>query len=83
MQKGPHSNFSLIPSRNVGMSPQDFLALSFDPFATLALLTGSPKLRKLNQVIFWSYPYKVEVMVTSFIEMLELSIFGHMTTSTV
>ena len=31
---------------------------------------------------FWSDLYKIEVMITSFIEMLELTIFGHMTLST-
>ena len=32
---------------------------------------------------FWSNPYKIEVMITPFIEMLELPNFGHMTTSTI
>ena len=31
---------------------------------------------------FWSNPYKIEVMITSLIEMLELPNFGHMTIST-
>ena len=31
---------------------------------------------------FWANPYKIEVMITSLIEMLDLSNFGHMTTST-
>ena len=35
---------------------------------------------KKNQS-FWSNPYKIEVMITSLIEMLELPNFGHMTTS--
>ena len=30
---------------------------------------------------FWSNPYKIEVMITSLIQMLELPNFGHMTTS--
>ena len=30
---------------------------------------------------FWSNPYKIEVMITFFIEMLQLPNFGHMTTS--
>ena len=30
---------------------------------------------------FWLNPYKIEVMITSLIEMLELANFGHMTTS--
>ena len=32
-------------------------------------------------LLFWSSPYKVEVMVTSLIEVLDLPNFGHMTTS--
>ena len=32
---------------------------------------------------FWSYPYKVEVMITSLMEMLTLTNFGNMTTSTI
>ena len=31
---------------------------------------------------FWSVPYKIEVMTTSLIEMLELPNFGHMAAST-
>ena len=48
----------------------------------------SPKLLSLNQdhpskkCFFWSNPYKIEVMVTSLIEMLDLPNFGHMTTLT-
>ena len=32
---------------------------------------------------FWSNPYKIEVMTTSLIEVLQSPNFGHMTTSTV
>ena len=32
---------------------------------------------------FWSNPDQAEVMITSFIEMLELSNFGHMTATTI
>ena len=32
---------------------------------------------------FWSNPYKIEIMKTSVIEMLEVSKFGHITTSTI
>ena len=31
---------------------------------------------------FWSNPYKIEVMITSLTEMLELPNFGYMTTFT-
>ena len=33
--------------------------------------------------LFWSNPYKIGVMITSVIEMLELPNFGHMITSTI
>ena len=36
----------------------------------------------LKKWFFWSNPYKIEVMITSFIEMLELPDVGHITTST-
>ena len=48
---------------------------------------GSPKLLNLNQDqplkkrFSWSNPYKIEVMITSLMEMLELPHFGHMTIS--
>ena len=51
--------------------------------------TARPKLLNLNQdqpsksVFFWSNPYKIEIMLTSLIEMLELLNFGHMITSTI
>ena len=31
---------------------------------------------------FWSNPYKIEIIKTSLIEMLEVSKFSHLTTST-
>ena len=49
----------------------------------------SPKLLNLNQddpskkQFFWSKPYKIETVITSLTEMLELPKFGHMTTSTI
>ena len=51
--------------------------------------SASPKLLNLNQDhsskkwFFWSNPYKIEAMITSLMEMLELRNFGHMTTSTI
>ena len=35
-----------------------------------------------NNCLFWSNPYKIEVMITSLKEMLELPYFGHITTTT-
>ena len=71
------------------------LFFSFNPFATLvlnfkAILCARPISLKLNQehsskkiVFFWSDPYKIEVVISSVIEMLELPNFCHMTTSTI
>ena len=53
------------------------------------ITSASPKLLNLNQdhpskkAVFWPNPYKIEIMITSLIEMLELPNFGHMTTSTI
>ena len=33
--------------------------------------------------LFWSNPYKIEIIMTSVIEMLELPNFGHINTSTI
>ena len=71
-----------------------FYKRSFNPFVTLAqnykvIPTASPKLLNLNQdhpskkLVSWSNPYKIDVMITSLIEMLELPNLGHMTTSTI
>ena len=70
------------------------MTFSFNLFATLvkiskAVPSASPKLLNLNQDypskkwFFWSNRHKIEVMITSLIEMLELPNFGHMTTSAV
>ena len=93
-QKGPPTSFSSVTSTNVGFGPQNFLTFSFNPFATLVqnfkfVPSASPKLLNLNQdhpskkAIFWSNLYKIEIMITFLIEMLQLSNFGHMTTSTI
>ena len=34
-QKGPLTSFSPVTSRNVGISSQNFMTFSFNPFATL------------------------------------------------
>ena len=90
--EGPPTSFSPVTSTNVGFGPKNFLTFSFNPFVTLAknfkfVPSASPKLLNLNQdhpskkQFFWSNPYKVEVMITFLIEMLQLPNFGHMTTS--
>ena len=53
-QKGPPTSFSSVTSENVGISPQNFLTFSFNPFDTLMkffkfLPSASPKLLNLNQ----------------------------------
>ena len=55
----------------------------------MAIPSASPKSLNFNQQhpqktwFFWSNSYKIEVTITSFIEMLELPKSGHMTTSTI
>ena len=91
-KKAPPTSFSPVTSTNIGFGPQNFLAFSFNTFATLVqnlkfVPSASPKLLNLNQdhpskkQFFWSNPYKIEVMITFLIEMLQLPNFGHMTTS--
>ena len=93
-QKGSPYQFSLVTSTNVEIRPQKFLTFSCSHFATLvkivqAISSASPKSLNLNQQytsknwVFWSNPHKIEVMITSFLEMPELPNFGHMTTSTI
>ena len=85
------TNFSPVTSTNVGISPKTFLAFTFHLFTRLVqsfmcIPSASPKLLNLNQdqpskkEFFWSNPYKIDVMITSLIEMLE---FCHMTISTI
>ena len=93
-KKALHSSFSLVTSEKVGISPQNFLNFSLNPFNTLVgnvkvIPSASPKLLNLNEDhpskkerFFWSNPYKIEVMKTSLIEMLQLPNFGNMPTST-
>ena len=53
------------------------------------ITSASLKLLNLNQdhplkkQFFWSNPYKIEVMITSIMEMLVLPNFGYITTSTI
>ena len=55
----------------------------------MVIPSARPKLLKLNQKhpsktwFLWLNPCKIEVMITSLIEMLGLPNFGHMTTSTI
>ena len=65
-QKTPTS-FSPVTRKNVGITPQNFLTFSFNPFATLVqnfkvIPSASPKLLEprlaLKKVVFCSTPYK-------------------------
>ena len=94
-KKGPLlTSFSPVTSTNKEISPKNFMTVSSDSFTTLlskvkVIASASPKLLNLNQdysskkCFFWSNPYKIEIMITSLIEMLELPNVGHMTTSTI
>ena len=53
-KKVPPTNFSPVTSTNVEFGPQNFLAFSFNAFATLVqnfkfVPSANPKLLKLNQ----------------------------------
>ena len=53
-KKAPTTSFSPVTFTNVGFGPQNFLAFSFNPFATLVqnvkfVPSASPKLLNLNQ----------------------------------
>ena len=86
------TSFSPVTSTNVNFGPQNFLTFSFHPFATPVqnfkfIASARPKLVNLDQDhpsknrFFWANPYKIEVMITFFIEMLKLRNFGNMTAS--
>ena len=87
----PPPNFSPVTSTNVAISPQNFLTFRFCHTGVTCRFapSASPKLLNLNQEhpskkrFFWSNPYKIEVAITSLIEMLELPNFGHMNVSTI
>ena len=92
--KSPPYQFSPITSTNAEVRPQDFVTFSFNTFATLmsnckAILSASTRSLNLNQDhpqkkwFFWSNPYKIEVIITSLIEINELPDFGHMMPSTI
>ena len=79
----PPTSSSPVTSTNIGFRPQNILTFSFNPFATLVknfkfAPNASPKLLNLNQdhpskkkQFFWSNPYKIEVIITFVIEMLQ------------
>ena len=87
-QKAPatSSSFSPVTSTNVGISLQNYLAFTFNIFATLVPVPNYwtwTKTTPQKRRFFWSNPYNIEVVITSLIEMLQLPNFGHMNTSTI
>ena len=63
-QKGTPTSSSSVTSANVGFGPQNVLAFSFNPFATLVqnfkfVPSASPKLLNLNQ----DHPSKKEIFL--------------------
>ena len=97
VQKGPPlplTRFSHVTPTNVWISPQNFLTFSFKPFATLMQIYSSylvsvpnywtwTKTTPQKKWFIWSNGYKLEVMINSLIEMLELPNFSQVTTSTI
>ena len=92
-KKATPTSFSPVTSINVALSPENFPTFSFNPFATLVqnfmvIPSSSTKSLNLNQdhplqKLFWSNSYKIDVMITSLIEMLVLLNLGHMTKPTI
>ena len=80
------TSFLHVTSRNVRFSSKKLPTVSLNSLATQvknskAIPSANRKLLNLNQVhplkewFFWSNPYKIDVIITSFIEMLELPNF--------
>ena len=90
----PSTCLSPVAYTNVGISSQNFLILSFNPFATsVSNFKTIPSVRTKSLDLHQDYPSKkcfffrlnicnIEVMISSLIEMLELPNLIHMTTST-
>ena len=88
----PSTSFFPITSTNVGISPKNFLAFSFNPLTHWCKISGLylvavrnywtwTKITPQKKQFFWSKQYKIEVMITSLIEMLQLPNFAHINTS--
>ena len=82
-QNGSPTSFFPVTSTNVGISPQNFLTFNFNHLShwckiSRPYLVPVPnhwswtKTTPQKKWYFWSNPYKIEVMITSLIEMLEL-----------
>ena len=92
-QKSPFlSVFPLYFLQTLESAPKIFrlLVLTLLPHCHRVAARASPKLVNLEPrslltklLFFLSNPYKIEVVITSLIEMLELPNFGHMIASTI
>ena len=71
-------NFKAIPSASFEQPRQDGSGNEVES----QIIELEPK-APFTKTFFWSNPYKMKVMITSLIEMLELSNFGNMTPSTI
>ena len=90
----PPTSFSLVTSTNVRISHKIVWLLVSTPLPHLCKFsrpclvqvsnywTWTRSISQKNRS-FWSNPYKIMVMITSLIVMLELPNFGHMTTFTI
>ena len=92
--KRPCTCFSHVTSTNAGISLNSFWLLHLTSLPHLCqilrpYLAPVPNYWSWNRStpqknrFFWSNPYKIKVMITSLIVMLELPNFGHMTSFTV
>ena len=63
-------------------SSYQYFSLQFLQYKT-QIIELKPRPALKYRVFFWSNLYKIKVMITSDIEMLEVPNFGHMTTSTI
>ena len=92
--KAPPISFLPVTFTDIGISSRNFLTFHFNTFSPLVqnftfVPSPSPKLLNLNQDhsskkrFFWLNSYKIKVVITSIIQMLELPNFGHMNTSTI
>ena len=87
----PRTTFSAVTSKNVGISTQNLMTISFNTWCKVSRLYLFPvsnyrtwtKTTPQKKQFFWSDPYKIEVMIISLTEMLELTNFGCRTTSTI
>ena len=81
--KKPPDSFSHVTSTNVGISPLNFVQnFKAIPSANSKFWTWTMSSSQKNR-FFWSNLYKIKVMITSPIVILELQNFDHMTTFTI